>query len=290
MSDTPTPNAPVNNAPVEPGVTPSVSNESGDLTKQAVEAMKKYKVKVDGQELEVDEKELLRGYSHQRAANKALQEGKQLRKQAEDFIAMMKAEDKLFDVIKKLGHDPRTLAEKYLASQLEDELMDPRDKELRDTKAKLKQIEDMERMQREEVERRRNEALKAKYAEDFSKQFESALKESKLPPTKQMVSEMAKYVSRAAQIGFKMTPQEAAQLVKEDIQRAHMALVGDSDGETLIKLLGEDVANKVRKWDTSRVKNPEQNLKTPIEQGEINQRPKSTKRMTAKQWREFNRK
>lgn len=288
-----TPGVDPNVAQAQPGVTgqPNAQASSDPAKEAAQEAMRKFKVKVEGQELEVDEKELLRGYSHQKAANKSLQEGKAARKQAEEFISMMKDEGKLFDAIKKLGHDPRTLAEKFLWAQLQDEQMDPRDKELRDTKAKLKQIEDMERMQREAVEKKRNEALKAKYAEDFSSQFVSALQETNLPPTKPMVAEMAKYVARAAQIGFKMTPQEAAQLVKEDLQKAHMALIGDSDGDTLIRLLGEDVANKVRKWDTSRVRTPEQNLKTPEQQGEPSQRTRSNgKRMTPKEWRDFNRK
>lgn len=276
------------------GITGSQNNAqptSNPVKDAAQEAMRKYKVKVDGQELEVEEQELIRGYGHQKAANKALQEGRAYRKQAEEFISMMKDPEKLFDVIQKLGHDPRNLSEKYLSRVLEDELMDPREKELRDTKAKLKQIEDMERMQREAVEKKRNEALKAQYSQQYETQFVEALQTTGLPPTKPMVAEMAKYIGRAAQLGFKMTATEAAHLVREDIQRAHMALIGDSDGDTLIKLLGEDVANKVRKWDTSRVRTPEQNLRTPQEQGEPNQRSRSTgKRMSPREWREFNRK
>jgi hypothetical protein len=260
------------------------------LSDIAKEAAKKYKVKVDGQELEVDEQELLRGYTHQKAANKKLQEGLAARKQAEQFVAMMKDPEKFYETAKKLGHDPRLLAEKYLAAQLEDELLDPRDKELKEAKRKLKHIEDMERQQKEAVEKQRNEALKAKYAKDYSDQFVSALEETGLPPTKPMVAEMAKYISRSAQLGFKMTAAEAAQLVKEDIQIAHQRLIGDADGETLIRLLGDQVANKVRKFDVAKLKSPESQLKTPQEQSERTERPKNSgKRMSAKEWREFNR-
>lgn len=275
------------------GVTGGQNNAqpTGNPIKDAAqEAMRKYKVKVDGAELEVDETELLRGYGHQKAANKILQEGKLARKQAEEFISMMKDKGKLFDAIKKLGHDPRQLAEQYLAQQLEDEMMDPRDKELRDTKSKLKQIEEMERMQREAVEAKRNEALKAKYAQEYTDQFVEALSKSGLPASKPMVAEMAKYIGRAAKIGFKMTPDEAAQLVHQDLQNQHRSIIGETDGELLIKLLGEDVANKIRKWDTSRVKTPEQFLRTPEHQGEPKQRGQPSQRMSAKEWREYNRK
>ncbi len=270
------------------GVPASTGNVAKDA---AAEAMRKFKVKVDGQEIEVDEQELRRGYAHQKAASKALNEGKALRKQAEQLVSMMKDQGQLFDVIKKMGHDPRKLAEEFLANQLQDELMDPRDKELRDTKARLKQIEDMENMQKEALQKQHIEKLKSKFTEDYSKQFTEALDQSGLPKTKVTVAEMAKYIARAADMNFKMTAAEAAQLVKEDLQSVHRSLIGDSDGEALIRLLGEEVANKVRKWDTSRVKTPEQHLQTPMEQGEPSNRSKSSgKRMSAKEWREFNRK
>lgn len=254
----------------------------------------KRRLKIDNEE--IDEDEVIKIYrqrkQHQQAASRELNEGKAARKQAEDFIAMMRDPQKFYETAKKLGHDPRKLAEQYLVNQLQDEMMDPRDKELRDAKAKLKEIEDLERKQKEAVERQRLEQMKAKFAEDYNKQFIAALEESGLPPTKPMVAEMAKYISRSAKIGFKMTAQEAAQLVKEDLQNAHRRLIGDTDGETLIKLLGEDVANKVRKYDTSKLKDPNQHLKTPSKYDQPEPRTDRgapSKRMSAKEWREYNR-
>jgi hypothetical protein len=89
-----------------------------------------------------------------------------------------------------------------------------------------------------------------------------------------------------------MSPGEAAQLVREDIQSAHQRLIGDADGDMLMKLLGEDVANKIRKYDTTRVKNPEQYLRSPKHDEQSDsprERAPSNKRMSAKEWREFNR-
>lgn len=252
----------------------------------------KRKLKIDNEE--IDEEEVLKVYKsrkdHQREANKRLQEGQAARKQAEEFISMMKDPGKLMEVIQKLGHDPRGLAEKYLVQQLEEEMLDPRDKELKDARAKLKQIEDMEKKQRDAVENQHKEAMKAKYAEDYTKQFTTALEKSNLPPTKSMVAEMAKYIARSAQLGFKMSADEAAQLVKEDVQQAHQRLIGDSDGEILIKLLGEEVANKIRKYDTSKLRNPEKSLSTPLNQSEPKKKVRNEgKRMTPAEWRKFNR-
>ena len=254
------------------------------------EAIRKHKVKVDGQDLEVDEEELKRGYSHQRAANKILQEGKTARKQAEEFINMMKDPEKFWDVAKRLGHDDRKMAEERLGARLQEEMMDPRDRELRDAKLRVKEFEDRETIEKDRIEKQRSDILKDKYAKEYTEQFTQALSESQLPPTKAMVAEMARYIQRSAKIGFQMTAHEAAKLVKEDLLEAQKRLIGNSDGETLIKLLGQETANKIRQYDTNKLRNPEQNLRTPEVQGEVRERKPRDKRMTSAEWRDFNRK
>ena len=262
------------------------------VTKEAArEAIRKHKLKVDGEEIEVDEDELKRGYSHQRAANRILQEGKAARKQAEEFISMMKDKGQLKQALQKLGYDPRALAEEMLIAELEEEKLDPRDRELRDTKTKLKTLEDLDKRQKEAVEAKRDAELKTKFAADYTKQFTDALGESKLPANKQTVAKMAGYIHQSAKLGFKMTAIEAAQLVKEDIQAAHQALLGNSDADMLISLLGEDGIKKIQQHSIDKLRSPDKYLSTPQGQGEvkrINREPKQ--RMTARDWREFNRK
>ncbi len=100
---------------------------------------------------------------------------------------------------------------------------------------------------------------------------------------------MAKYIHKAAGMKFEMTAKEAAQLVREDIEIAQRNLFGEADAETLIKLIGEQGLQKVRTFDTSRLKDPNANLRTP-EQGEVRRRDSGAKRMTPQEWREYNRK
>lgn len=270
----------------QPGTGAPGANAISDAAKAAVAARK---LKID--DAEVDEDEVIKVYKdrkgHQRAANKEFQEGRAARKQSEEFIALMRDEAKVIDVLKKLGHDPRKLSEKYLAAQLEDDMLDPREKELRTAKAQLRELQDIEKKREDEVKSRRHEEMKAKFAKEYTETFVEALKKTQLPPTKPMVAEMAKYIARSAKIGFKMTPDEAAQLVKEDILVAHQRLIGDSDGEILLKLLGDNVANKIRKYDTDRLKNPEAMLRAgPGEQAETHRtRGEKAKRMTPAEWR-----
>jgi len=263
---------------------------NGNAIKQAAqEAMRRHKLKVDGEEIEVDDNELKRGYAHQKAANKRMQEGISKQKQAEEFINMMRDPQLFYEAAQRLGHNPRDLAEKYLTAQLEDELADPRDLELRQTKAQLKQYEDWQAQQKQAQDQQQMETLKAKYAQDYTNQFVAALEGSGLPPSKLVVSEMARYVQDYASNGIKISAAEAAQLVKEDVTERHRKLIEETDGEMLIKLLGEKTANKVRKWDTSRIKTPEDNLRTPAKSGNPPApRQNRSSRMTPAEWKRYN--
>jgi len=284
--------APVVATPTAPvGATPPVAGgqQEGDVKAAAQEAARKLKIKYDdGNEEEVDEQEVLRTYrerkTHQKVASKELNEGKKLRQQAEEFVKMLKDPEKLWEVAKKLGHDPRKLSEAQLARFLEDDLMDPKEKELRDTRQKLEAYERQQKEAEEARQKAERDALTQKYAKEFETQFIDALKSSKLPQNKESVAKMAAYVQRCAKIGYKITPAEAARLVEQDIQTSLSKLAADADGEFLVKLLGEESLNKLRKYDTERLKNPMSTLQTPPEQTRRGSAETLNRRPTSKEW------
>lgn len=274
-------------------------NTEGMTKEEAREAIRKHKVKVMGKELEVDEEELKRGYSHQQAANKAMQEGLKKQKQFEEILKELKNPKTIVEALKKLGHDPRKFAEEYLGGELEVEMLDPRDRKLREYESKLKQYEEMKAMEEEEKNRSHMESLKQKFAEKYTKDFTEALTKHKIPVNKRTISSIASYVQESARIaqaeGFPassvLTVDEAAQLVQSDLAEVARTIASDADAEYLINLLGEDVANKIRKYDLSRVKDPNAGAKTPVEQGEKSTRSErnSKERMGHREWRDFNR-
>lgn len=278
------------------GQTPSAANGNqgeNPIKAAAQEAIRKHKLKVDGQEIEVDDEELKRGYTHQKAANKKLQEGVKLRKQSEEFITAMRDPGKLVDTLQKMGWEPkqiREVAERYLAGVLEDEMLDPKDKELKTTKQRLQEFEKKEQDRKDAEEARHQGELKKKYAEQYSADFIEALKTTGLPPTKDMVGAMAGYISRAAKIKMPMTASEAAKLVREDVEVRNKHLFSNLSPDQIIKIVGEDGLKKLREYDVSRIKDPNANIKTPGEQGEVTRKKDpGVKRMTTAEWRAFNR-
>lgn len=269
---------------------PANGPTTGDVVKEAA-AEAKRRLKIDTEE--VDEDEVIKVYKerkgHQRAANKELQEGRAARKQAEEFLSMMKDKGKLFDVLKKMGHDPRQLSEEYLTEILKQEMMDPKERELMETRNKLTTYEERDKKAAEQAKVRKDLEVQQKLSEEYSKQFIAALEESKLPPTKRMVGEMAGYMRRAAEIKMKMTPQEAAKLVQQDEEARLAHRLQHASPEELVQMLKEDGLKKIRGYDTSRLKDPNAQLKTPVEQGEITRKRDTSTQMTHQQWRDFNR-
>jgi hypothetical protein len=278
-----------------PSKDPGMVAETTESVVKEAAAEAKRKLKIDDEE--IDEDEVISTYKkrkeHQRAAAQILQEGRYARKQAEEFISMMRDPDKFFEVAEKLGHNPRTLAEKKLAAALEEELLSPLEKELREKTRKLETYEQKEKRIEEEAKARAHEELKSKYVKEYNDQFVKALEEVNVPRDRQTVADMAGYIGRYAKKGIAITATEAAMLVKEDLKNKNKALLKDATAEQILELIGDEGIGKVRKWDTSRVRSPEQFLKTPAEQpdpAQARQRSAPKGRMTNSEWRDFNRK
>lgn len=262
--------------------------EGNPISDAANEVLKKYRVKVDGQDLEVDEKELLRGYSHQKAANKILQEGKAKAKEAESLLSQLKEGKGVFDLLKTLGHDPRKMTEEYLSEQLKYEMLDEREKALIEKDKKLKEYEERDKKAEEEKRKAIEDAAMKKYSQQYSEEIVSALKESSVPQNKDSVQRIAKYLAQSAKFKIQMTAQEAVKLVEQDLLDVQSRIYKDMSAEQLLKFLGEDGFQKIRSYDAQKIRTPEQNLSTPNEQGKINNKKKGPWSM--QEWRAYNRK
>jgi hypothetical protein len=101
---------------------------------------------------------------------------------------------------------------------------------------------------------------------------------------------MAFYIHQAAELKMPMTAKEAAQLVREDLLKVQKNVLAETDPEALIELLGPEVAAKIRKHDLSKLRSPEQFLKTPEPNPEHRRNRRApSKRLTHSEWRNFNR-
>jgi hypothetical protein len=225
-----------------------------------------FKVKVDGQEIEVPESEMVNNYQLRKAADKKMQEAAQMRKQAETFVEMLRTDPIKVLSNPNLGVNFRELAEQYLVEQMQEDMLDPKDKELREYKRRVEEIESRERQEQQRVDSERVEMLKSKYTESYSQQITEALSEGGLPRTPETVRKIAHYLHLGLQSGIELTAKDVIPYVKNDYIKAQKELFGSTSEDLLLELMGDELAGKLRKADLKRLKGS-QPISTPTKQG-----------------------
>lgn len=239
---------------------------------------RKLKVKIDGNETELDESEVIAGYQLRRASDGRFQEAAKLRQQAEEVIKLLKTNPRAALQHPAIGADVRKLAEEILQEELENELLDPKDREIRTLKSTLKAKEDAERQAQETVVAKEKKQAEAEYMTKYETGIKSALQQSGLPLTNLTATRMIHYLKNAMAAGYDAEPSDVVELVREDYVNEIKQLFGASDGTTLASLLGEDGLKKVRQHDISRLKSPTDAPKpAPVDDTDVDtkSRPKS---------------
>jgi len=159
--------------PQAENVEPAVVQEE---PQQTPETPRKYKVKVDGLESEVDEAELINSYQKGRSADKKFQEAADLRKQLETFVENVKADPA--QLLEQLGHNPKEWARNLLLAEIEAEEQekDPNLKRIAGLEKKLSELEKGEaskkQLQLEEIAKAEESALVMKIDNEIGKTLE----------------------------------------------------------------------------------------------------------------------
>ena len=290
------------NEGVEPQVSPEEVLASDDVEQSDVadqqeqevmeEVARKLKLKIDGEETEYDlsnEEQLKKDLQLSRAAQKRMQEASEVRRQAEDFINQLKKNPKALLTNPELGINFRELAEDYLAEQLQEEMLSPEEKQQREMERRLKEYETQEQERKQKEEQQRMQELEQKYAEDFQTQIISALEGSGLPKSPKTIKRMAELQYISLQQGIEANPKDLVEMVRESYVNEIKDLFGQSDGETLLKLMGDDVAKKIRQSDLKRVKKPLQQGGSKAHnqaQNLGNSSPKGQQKLSPDEWSE----
>ena len=221
---------------------------------KAETAARLFKVKVDGQELEVDENELIKGYTHGKAAAKRMEEAAMTRKEAEQVLRIFK--DNPREAFKLLGRDARQFAEQIINDELQEAMLSPQERELRDYKRKVEEYEGQRRQAQEEYERQQMEAELARQAETIQTDIINTLETAGLPKTERTVGRIVYYMQAALQAGYNVTPKDVVQQVREDYKHDLNSLLGGLPEDALEAFLGAETVRKIAKSTVKQAKAP----------------------------------
>ena len=225
---------------------------------KAAEAIKaeirKMKLKIDGKEEEMTEDEVIKLAQMGRGSNKRFEEAKVMRQQAEQFLAMLKSDPKSVLSNPAIGVDLRKFAEEIVWEHIQDEALSPEQKKARDVQKELDKYKKQEEETKKTQAEQQMKALHDKYAVDYDRKITSALQTSGLPKTPATVKRMAEYMFTAVQNGYDLEPSDLVEQVRKDYYQDIKDLFGQTEGDQLLSILGEDVAKKIRHSDMKRLK------------------------------------
>ncbi len=232
-----------------------------EAKKEAIkEEIRKHKLKVNGKEMEFDEPEVIRRAQLAESAQQKFQEASAMKKQAEQFFeALMNNPQEVLrhpEIAKKLKL--REFAEEFLSAELQNELMDPIERELKELREfKQKQEEEItnrSKKEQETAQQTRAREAQNKAAKEFDTNITEALAQTNLPKTAYTVKRVAEILLGARKNGYAMDINTAVDMVKEGYQTDLGAMVGGLEPEQLLKMFGDDIVKKLRKHDLAQLK------------------------------------
>lgn len=252
------------------------------------------KVKINDREELVDEDELIRTYSKAKAGEDKFREAAEIRKQTEQFMEALKADPLSVLGDSRLPINRKELAEKWLLAELEQEMMDPRDRALQEKEAQLKQYQSKEQEAKQAAENERTNQQREIKRQEISQLFSKAMEASALskdPETAAMAMRDMAFMMRAAkERGIEVSADELAKHAETKYQKAMYALANTLEGEDLISFLGDDVIKKIRKADLARLRSKDQPTKQHTQENWESKSSKPKERMDPYEARERARK
>lgn len=231
----------------------SEGNEGEDTPSQKAQEKRKYRVKVDDTEEEVEEEELLRGYQKAKSSDKKFQEASQLKKQIENLLDVMKNDPAR--VMSELGVDFKTHAEQYLLAQLEDSMLTDEQRELRDLRALKNSREEELKKQKELLEAQENEAALTKAIDEIDAEVFEALQNAGLKATPRTIARVAEQILASLESEDGRMPAKAAlERVKSDYADDVRDWLGALPSAEVVKLLPPEVVAVIRAHDLAQTK------------------------------------
>lgn len=257
---------------------------SGETPEQ--QAVRKFKVTIDGVDSEVDEAELLKGYQRARAANQRFEEAAKIRRQADQLIAALQQDPISLLTNPKLGINFDEIAEKHLLRKLENEMLTPEQRQAREMQEKLSQYEQQEAKRQEELQAQQFEAAKHQARADYERRFVEVLDKANIPKTAETVSRMARYLQESLRRGYEPDLYDVADMVREDMLAEQRALLAAVPDDRLDSVLGEESLEKVRKALLAKVQGGVTGVNQPPV-AKPQQQERVPKHMDEFEWRQY---
>lgn len=249
-----------------------------------VDPAKPYKVKAYGKEVSMSLEELQKYAEKGLGADKKFNEAFRKSQQAEQFLRLLKENPRKVLADPSIGIDVKKFSEEILLEHIQREEMTPEQRELHETKEKMRQYEEEKKALEKQQADAQMQALVEHHSGVLEKDITSTLQTSGLPKTPQTVQRMAYYMSEGLKRGVELKAADVVDLVRNDYVQMMNTFFSQSDGDALIKLLGDMNVKKINET-LIRKMNPTQPAQVAPPTPVVPAQPKE--KMSRDEWREM---
>lgn len=226
---------------------------------QAQKQLKKFKLKVDGEEFEEeidlsDDAAIIKKLQMAKVSQKRMSETAQFKKEIEQFIKDLRNDPKGVLSDPDLNVDLKALAKSIIEEEIENSKKSPEQLKAEQAEKELKRIKEEREREKKEYEAREFERLQNQEYERYDLLMTQALEKSDLPKSPYVVKKMADYMLLGLQNDIEMTPDEIIPLVREEIQNDLKEMFAVLPDEVVEKLIGKDKLNSIRKKNLAKAK------------------------------------
>lgn len=226
---------------------PTETLAAGDSLASPAPSSRRLRAKIDGKEIEVSEEELLRDFQKYKASDKRFQEAAKLQKTVEELILGAKSNPKSLleklgyadpaNLLQAMGYNPQELAEQYLLAQLEESLLTPEQKRLRELENENNPYKSQREAHEKQLKAQQLEQMQAQVAQELDVEIARTLQQSGLKATPRTVAMIAQSILEEIE-----AQEDSGEFIKPDVGN-HLKKVMNRNRSELQSLVSELAAN-----------------------------------------------
>jgi len=244
----------------------SPGQDTGQSTPEAKAQARSFKVKNGSFEREFKTDEEIQHYlglgvasdKRFKEASAASAQAKQQIQRAQNFYDRMKKDPMAALSDPALGLSKEQIRENlenyYRKEFIEEESLTAEQKELRDLKSWKKGQEDLAETAKQKQEHETHTAQTEHFRQALQTEIIAGLEAADLPGGPSNIRKAAYILRLADERGIDLTPAQLAKEIQSQIQSDAVAAFSKASGEQIIKMLGDDIINKVRAADVARLR------------------------------------
>lgn len=260
------------------------TSEQQQVQEKVEQAMRR--LKIDGEEKEIPEEQVLAAAQKWLAGDNRLQKAAEERKTVDQYMKEIEAFKKdPKNALKTAGLNPVEIAQAWLREQEEYEAMDEHQRENLTLKQKLAELEQRLEEEGKSKKEQQQQLMRQRAATEIDKEIGEALKEIGRKPTPRLVARLAEtMIANLRTKGSRMPAKDALTKAESQLKAETTEWLEQLPPEDLLSFLPKKVVEAIRKSEVERVKKSDPMGKKFESEVKEKVAPKKEKRLSTDDW------